>query len=163
MHLTLWAFVPLLTAPLAAIALVASLQRLLSPRNERLQQSTVTWDTVTACWPQWVTRVLPVPVGIALILLVAWPFAYLGWFVIYLSDDPTALSVMPPWFGNPAYMLMYALAGAVMAIAVLMAGIALTFVAHFIGKCTIWPDTCGCTDSEDGQSGANGSTTEERR
>lgn len=148
MHLTLWAFAPLLAAPLAAIVLVVSLQRLLSLRDDRLLGGTVTWDTVTARWPQWVTRVLPVPVGIALILLVAWPFAYLGWFVIYLSDDPTAPQVMPPWFGNPGYMLMYGLAGIAIALVALMAGVALTFVAHFIGKCTIWPDTCGCTDDQ---------------
>ncbi len=161
MHLTLWAFAPLVAAPLASLILIGLLRWTLTPVKSDDGTAAERWNAIKAHLHPMVTRLLPVPVGAAVTVLVAWPFAYLGWYVVYLSDDPTAMKVFPPWFGNPGYILMFGVAGVVIALMAAVMVAAVVIATYYIGKCTIWPDTCGCDDGDDDRDDTCASTPEE--
>lgn len=99
MDLSIWSFTPLIAAPTAAILLVAVLRQLLqlpvsaSAADHEAQpdeagaappvSSEVSpQDAIDSHWNPFVTQVLPVFVGAAILFLVAWPFAYVGWMLM---------------------------------------------------------------------------------
>jgi hypothetical protein len=102
------------------------------------------WNRITSRWNRWITWVLPVPIGIAILAVTAWFFAYLGWAADYVFDRPTALRGFPPWFGSAKLFVENTYWGIVTAIVVALFGGALALTAHLVGKCLIWPEVCGC-------------------
>lgn len=102
-------------------------------------------STITSRWSPWITRVLPPFVACAVILLVAWPFAYLGWAFMLLTKDPSATHAIPPWFDNLGYFLGFGIIGA-MGLFLGLIIVALAVIClYFLGKCMIWPQACNCT------------------
>jgi hypothetical protein len=160
---TFLSYLPIVVAPIAAIALGAGLRRLLKfPREHpaAAAPSTATdllpvtqssppklsWKDIATRSNPFVAYVLPVVTSLSIVLLGLWPFAYLGWAVIRLDPDPGWGVQTPPWFGNLGYFLVYGFAGVVLAILGVAAGAFLALGLHAIGKCILWPEVCGCGD-----------------
>lgn len=166
MNLTIWSFAPAIAAPSAAFALVYLLRRLLKVPPDAdaaaVSQSTAlttapavaiqvdAWDAIDMHWNPLITRVLPLLVGAAIIFLVAWPFAYVGWAFFHSLGDPDFARIEPPWFGNVGYLLWFGVVGGLACLAIVfVAGIAFTAV-YLVGRCIIWPQTF-CFESDEEQ------------
>lgn len=179
MNLSIWSFAPVVAAPAAAFALVFLLRRMLKVPSEAdavaVSQSTAlitapdaavkvdAWDAIDMYWNPFITRVLPLLVGAAIIFLVAWPFAYVGWAFSHSLGDPDFARIEPPWFGNVGYLLGLGVVGSMTCLAVVfVAGIAFTAV-YLIGRCIIWPQTlCFDSDEEQGSEPDDSEATEPR-
>ena len=55
---------------------------------------------VTGRWNPWVTGLLPLLLGSAILLTSIWLLAYVGWLALYVLHGPTVLLVQPPSFGS---------------------------------------------------------------
>ena len=163
MDLSIWSFTPLIAAPIAAILLVAVLRQVLqlpagASAVDREAQSTELeaghpalnevppQDAIDSHWNPFVTQVLPVFVGAAILFLAAWPFAYVGWMLMHTVGDPEIAKLPPPWFGNPGYLLGLGLIGVMGSLGIaFIAGIVFLAV-YLLGRCAIWPQACSGSD-----------------
>lgn len=165
MLITVLTYLPIVVAPVAAAALALSLQHLVGTPSTPASGATLpesaagvpvastaanppTWEDLVAHRSVWVTGVVPVGAGIAILLLGLWPFAYLGWAFVRFNDFNGWQRVPPPWFGNPGYFIGLGGIGVVIAVVSLVGVMLVVLVLHALGKCVVWPALCDCARAE---------------
>lgn len=162
---TLLLYLPIPVAPLLAIALAVGLRRWVKHHSKpslsaavstatdlipatAAKPPKVTWEDIADHTHPLVAYLLPIIASAVILLLALWPFAYLGWILI--SSDPTSgvSATTPPWFGNLGYFLGFGAAGLLTAVAGAIVAGGLVLGLHVLGKCILWPQVCGCGDTE---------------
>ncbi|HEX7369989.1 MAG TPA: hypothetical protein VF284_06885 [Rhodanobacteraceae bacterium] len=104
------------------------------------------WPRVVAYWHPWVTRVVPIAVGLLILTVGLWVFAYPGWLFLTQPGEPAPppATVQPPWFGTPGWFAFCGVVGAVMTFAAVMStvvSIAVVLgIAWLVGRLAIWPE-----------------------
>lgn len=165
MLITFLTYLPIVVAPVAAVALALSLQHLLgvrtappteAPSPKSAGSASVaptganppTWEDFVAHRSMWVSGVVPVGAGIAILLLGIWPFAYLGWAFVRFNHFSGWQRIPPPWFGNVGYFVGLGAIGLVITLASVVGVMLVILVLHAIGKCVVWPALCDCGRTE---------------
>ncbi len=173
MLLTLLSYLPVVIAPLLAIGLATVLQHWVKPHTQPAtgtglvpatdnRQPRLTWADITTHANPVVAYVLPIVTSAAIVVLALWPFAYVGWAVIELDPDPGWSAQVPPWFGNPGYFLGFSVVGVMVAVAGGILAVAVAVGLHALGKCILWPEVCGCDETEADGPEAGDSQADER-
>ncbi|TAN07739.1 MAG: hypothetical protein EPN38_06000 [Rhodanobacteraceae bacterium] len=104
------------------------------------------WSRITAHWPPWITRIVPIVVGLLILAVGLWVFAYPGWLFLTQPGEPAPppVNVAPPWFGTPGWLAWCGVIGAVMTFAAVMSATvctaALLGIAWLVGRFAIWPE-----------------------
>ena len=106
------------------------------------------WQRINARSNGWVTAVLPVIVGAAILALATWLLAYLGWAAAYVTHQSIAEVSAPPWFGNIAVLIVDAALGGVTAISLALFSGGFIGIACLVGRCTLWPEVCHLCDQK---------------
>lgn len=104
------------------------------------------WARITAHWNPWITRIVPIAVGLLILAVGLWVFAYPGWWFLTQPDEPMPPPsiVQPPWFGTPGWFVWCGVIGAVMTFATVMGtavcSAALLGIAWLVGRFALWPE-----------------------
>lgn len=145
MHLTIFAFIPLAAAPLAALALLWTLRRVLPPRAQlasgQAAPSTpcLAGKHLSIRWNSWTIQVLPPLVAIIVLALTIWPFAYLGWGFFALLGDPAATRIHPPWFASVWNLFALGVGSAIVMTLAVVVDAVFVLALGCLGRWMIWP------------------------
>lgn len=137
MYITFEAFLPPAIAALLVTILVHELRCLLRAQAPSAHGS----PRVIATSPvSWLTGLVPAITGAAILLLVIWLLAYVGWTAAFLADHWTAQVGSPPGFGSPGLFAWFTILGALVTCVGGWCGLLFLGLAIAIGRRLVWPD-----------------------